>query len=530
MRMKNIIIVGLLPVLGALTACSVDDEQTAERVPISLSASTLTAEETRTATDTALNKGFIEVGQAVRVRVRNTGGADDDWTDYTYTAAANGVLTAPATPPFYPIDNTNVDIVAYSPSLATSTFTVRSDQTTDDGYLASDLIFASKSNQAKTTAAVPLQFEHKMAKVRVTVTAGSGVSTISDVTLNNVYPTVSFNESTGVVSSAEGTKTNIKLVKDNEAATAVGAAAFPAQTIEETLLTVVTNLGTATYAVDSKTFTAGNVYVMNIRVKQTDINTTTTITEWVDNRTVNIGSGVGSPFMTFTVGSVKFKMIFVEGKDGNISMTWGNKSVTVQGLSDYYIGQTEVTNGLWNAIMGSKPTQQTNDGDSYPVSMVSWNNICKTDGFLDKLSAEVANQLPAGMKFTLPSEVQWHYAAMGGKYSNGYIYAGSSTIGDVAWYNGNANGSTHPVATKPANELGLYDMSGNVWELCYDWYADVTTNQTFPKDYVNTTTGSSRVGRGGRYSGEDTACKLSSRAYATEDRTIENLGFRLVLQ
>ncbi len=551
MRMKNIIIVGLLPVLGALTACSVDDEQTADRVPISLSASTLTVEETRTAADTALNRGFIEVGQAVRVRVRNTGGADDDWTDYTYTAAANGVLTAPATPPFYPIDNTNVDIVAYSPSLATSTFTVRSDQTTDDGYLASDLIFASKSNQAKTTAAVPLQFEHKMAKVRVTVTAGSGVSTISDVTLNNVYPTVSFNESTGVVSSAEGTKTNIKLVKDNEAATAVGAAAFPAQTIEETLLTVVTNLGTATYAVDSKTFTAGNVYVMNIRVKQTDINTTTTITEWVDNSTVNIGGGVGSPFMTFTVGGVRFRMVFVEGTDDDIALNFDDQTtnasynrhpVTLKGISDYYIGQTEVTNALWYAVMGSKPALanpvtsnngQPNVGNNYPVVYMSYNDVCTAStGFIDKLNAAAADQLPAGMQFNLSSEVQWQYAAIGGKYSNGYTYAGSSIWGDSAWEKDNGPNTTHPVATKPANELGIYDMSGNVWELCRDPYAAATNNQVLPKDYV-ATSGSGCAIRGGSWcDAEANKAYLypSFRYIWNATNKNHNVGLRVVLQ
>lgn len=546
MKTRNILAIALLPTLTMLaTACSVDDEQTTEgRVPITLTGNTLTVTETRAAASTDLNVGFIETGQAVRVRVKPTSGTNDDWTDYTYTAAANGVLTAPTIPPFYPIDNTPVDIVAYCPSLASNTFTVRSDQTSDDGYLASDLIFASKSAQEKITTAVPLQFEHKMAKIRVTVTAGSGVTTISDVSLNNVYPSVSFNQSTGVVSSAEGTATSIKLVKDNETGTASGTAAFPAQTIEGNLITVVTNLGTAIYTVDSKTFTAGNIYTMNIRVKQADINAITAITDWTDNSTVNIGTGSGNHFLTFTISDVQFRMVFVEGTDDDIAMNWDDQTsgpsynrhpITIKGISDYYIGQTEVTNGLWYAVMESKPSGQTNNGDNYPVANMTWSDICQANGFIDKLNVALADQLPAGMKFVLSSEVQWQYAAMGGKYSNGYTYSGSSSWGDSAWNGNNSNNSTHPVATKPANELGLYDMSGNVWEWVRDRYVAVTNNQVLAKDYVNTSAGSERILRGGGFGdpSANAAYLYITFRYNKWDATTNkgrDTGFRLVLQ
>ena len=172
MKTKNIMALALLPMMGMLTACSSDNEQTAERVPINLTASTVTIT-TRAAADTTLNNGYMEAEQAVKVRIRNTGGTSDDWTDYAFTSKAGGTLKAPTPPPFYPLDNTNVDIVAYSPYEAGSTFVVQEDQSNNDNYMASDLLFASKSNQEKTTDAVPLQFEHKMAKVVVNAIASS---------------------------------------------------------------------------------------------------------------------------------------------------------------------------------------------------------------------------------------------------------------------------------------------------------------------------------------------------------------------
>ena len=133
----------------------------------------------------------------------------------------------------------------------------------------------------------------------------------------------------------------------------------------------------------------------------------------------------------------------------------------------------EVTNKLWATVMGSKPEGQLNDGDMYPVTMVNYNDIVGSNGFLEKLNAMVKDQLPKGVKFQLPTEAQWQYAAMGGRKSEGYTYAGSNTLGDVAWYKDNADGTTHPVGSKQPNELGLYDMSGNVWERCCDWYVDL---------------------------------------------------------
>jgi formylglycine-generating enzyme required for sulfatase activity len=148
---------------------------------------------------------------------------------------------------------------------------------------------------------------------------------------------------------------------------------------------------------------------------------------------------------------------------------------------------------------------------------VSWND-CQE--FITKL-----NQI-TGQQFRLPTEAEWEFAARGGTKSKGYKYSGSNTVGDVAWYSDNSS-ETHEVATKQANELGIYDMSGNVWEWCSDWYgyygSSAQTNPTGP------TSGSRRVGRGGGWNGGAGHCRVSIRGSGTPDDRDDNLGLRLAL-
>ncbi|MBO5853693.1 MAG: SUMF1/EgtB/PvdO family nonheme iron enzyme [Bacteroidales bacterium] len=137
------------------------------------------------------------------------------------------------------------------------------------------------------------------------------------------------------------------------------------------------------------------------------------------------------------------------------------------------------------------------------------------------------NQL-TGKSFRLPTEAEWEYAARGGNKSQGYKYSGSNTIGDVAWYDGNISSRTHDVKTKQANELGIYDMSGNVWEWCQDWYGSYSSSsQTDP---TGPTSGSSRVLRGGSWYDDAGGCRVSDRS---EDgypgSRYFNCGLRLVL-
>ena len=184
--------------------------------------------------------------------------------------------------------------------------------------------------------------------------------------------------------------------------------------------------------------------------------------------------------------------------------------------NDYYMGKYEVTQALWQAVMGSNPSNFK--GDNLPVETVNWND-CQE--FISKLNSLT------GRKFRLPTEAEWEYAARGGKKSRGYQYSGSRKISDVAWYEGNSRSKTHPVGRKQANELGIYDMTGNVWEWCSDWYSSYSSSsQTNP---TGADSGSSRVFRGGSWYGNARYCRLSFRDCTPPDCRGYNLGLRLAL-
>ena len=184
-------------------------------------------------------------------------------------------------------------------------------------------------------------------------------------------------------------------------------------------------------------------------------------------------------------------------------------------LSSYHIGQTEVTQALWKAVMGSNPSYFK--GDSRPVAYVSWND-CQT--FISRLNAKT------GKQFRLPTEAEWECAARGGQ-SGGSKYAGSDNISNVAWYDDNSGGETHNVATKSPNGLGIYDMSGNVREWCQDWYGNYSSSsQTNPKGPSN---GANRVYRGGSWLFNAGLCRVSIRFNFTPSYSCNDLGLRLVL-
>ena len=186
-------------------------------------------------------------------------------------------------------------------------------------------------------------------------------------------------------------------------------------------------------------------------------------------------------------------------------------------LLDYYIGETEVTQALWYAVMGSNPSYYTGDSQC-PVEQVSWDD-CQT--FIENLNALT------GMQFRLPTEAEWEFAARGGNSSQGYKYTGSNSIGDVAWYGSNSSSTHHPVGMKAPNELGLYDMSGNVWEWCQDWYGDYSSSaQTNP---TGPSSSSNRVGRGGCWANDARLCRVANRDFNTPSARNCYHGLRLSL-
>ncbi|MBP5190611.1 MAG: formylglycine-generating enzyme family protein [Bacteroidales bacterium] len=227
------------------------------------------------------------------------------------------------------------------------------------------------------------------------------------------------------------------------------------------------------------------------------------------------------------VNGMKFRMMPVAGgtftmgctRPGsakhNYEVEFPTHKVTVD---SFYIGKFEVTQRLWKEVMGNNPSRWTYN-DSLPVEQVSWNDV---QMFIARLSQMT------GYRFRLPTEAEWEFAARGGNRSKNCIYPGQDgDPGSVAWYGMNSGNTTHPVGRKKANELGLHDMAGNVWEWCSDWYgaysAEEQQNPRGPKH------GESRILRGGSLNSPSWGCTVSDRSWYQPDYGYGFHGFRLVL-
>ena len=230
------------------------------------------------------------------------------------------------------------------------------------------------------------------------------------------------------------------------------------------------------------------------------------------------------PVKTFRVSGVSFDMVLVEAGTFTMGATPEMEDpdddekpahqVTL--TRDYYMGKMQVTQALWQAVMGTNPSSFT--GSKKPVECVSCND-CQE--FIAKLNTLT------GKEFRLPTEAEWEFAARGGNKSKHYQYSGSNNLDEVAWYDEDWDGTTHDVGTKKPNELGIYDMSGNVWEWCNDWYGDYSSSaQTDPTGSLN---GSCRVQRGGSWYYDARYCRSSLRGYDGPGNRYNDRGLRLVL-
>ena len=224
---------------------------------------------------------------------------------------------------------------------------------------------------------------------------------------------------------------------------------------------------------------------------------------------------------TYRVRGVSFTMVLVRGA----SFTMGalpndNKAYPSetprhqQTVNTFYMGQTEVTQALWQAVMGSNPSH-IQGNPNLPVEMVSWDD-CQE--FIRKLNALT------GEHFRLPTEAEWEYAARGGRQSHDYLYSGSNDISLVGWYRDNSGATSHPVAQKSPNELGLYDMTGNVWEMCADVYTRYDKKPFAEGSYLSTP---HRSTRGGCYGAHQRDCRATDRGYTLPDFRGKYNGLRL---
>ena len=229
--------------------------------------------------------------------------------------------------------------------------------------------------------------------------------------------------------------------------------------------------------------------------------------------------------LTITANGVTFDMIFVQGGTYNMGCTseqgscYSNEKPAHQvTVSNFYMGKFEVTQLLWRAVMGSNPSNFK--GDNLPVEMVSWNDC---QDFIRELSRVT------GRQFRLPTEAEWEYAARGGNKTTHAQYAGGHSLYNVGWFTDNSGSRTQPVGGKLANELGIHDMSGNVWEWCSDWYDGGYYSGSPVMNPQGSSSGSSRVLRGGSWSSGATNCRVTLRGTGTPTSRYGNSGFRLVL-
>ena len=225
----------------------------------------------------------------------------------------------------------------------------------------------------------------------------------------------------------------------------------------------------------------------------------------------------------FNINGVEFNMIWVKqgtftmGADSELAIKEDETPAHRVTLTyDFYIGETEVTQALWQAVMGNNPSN--NIGMQKPVELVDWNE-CRN--FTTKLT------ILTGHAFRLPYEAEWEYAARGGHKSKGYLYSGSNTIDHVAWYASNSNNTSHNVKTKAPNELGIYDMSGNVHEWCQDWYNASYCIDSPSTDPIGPGTGSQSVIRGGSWHHDDTSSRVTTRRGGDRSFHNDKYGFRI---
>jgi len=433
----------------------------------------------------------------------------------------------------------------------------KDDRPFEDAYLW-------QNNASLTASLTTLLFEADASTQTVAINTNSGYGITVDQTwltveraADNQTLTVSVQANTTsatrnatITINASGKSQTINVSQSGLSLT-VSPSALTFEASESSQTVSVTASGNYTYSTDASWLTiikgtpttrAESVTELTItaaaNTEESERTATITLILGPITKTIEVTQEAGNT-RTFTITgngkTVTFKMKKVKGGTFQMGSTSGEDneqpvhSVTL--TRDYFICETEVTQALWYAVMGQSPTSDGDKwnstyglGDNYPAYYISYED-CQS--FLSALNSNLSSQLGSGEQFRFPTEAEWEFAAKGGNKSKGYTYAGSNTIDDVVWYWYNSSGSTHQIKTKSPNELGLYDMSGNVYEWCYDWYSYYSSSaQTDP---TGATSGSSRVLRGGSWTGPYTWCRVAWRSnYEPYYRSFSQ-GLRLAL-
>ncbi len=467
---------------------------------------------------------------------------------------------------------------------ATASFAVTLDQSTADGYRRNDLMYAlatlagsGLATNSGNSGSAPVTFQHQMTKliiaVRTTmasdrITAMLGGSELKmnrlsviggshTITLNTGATPASLTDGQTVTGRLNNDDGHYILVANDGEGITLGSTAqeyvclLPPQTINAgtALLRLDTNAGTIRYRVqDAKTLAPGYAYRMTLDANF-EAGTDVEILDWAETPWTHNTQHVTASGRQFTVTNggrrASFNMVHVEGGQYTHKQLADGTTDVHGTLRDFYIGQTEVTQQLYAAVMGALPAGQIVEGDDYPVSNISYNMLTARNGFIDKLNELTQGQRPEGYMFALPSNAQWEWAARGGRKQTTGDYAGATGTGDVgdyAWYSANADGVPHRVAQKRPNALGLYDMTGNVWEATADLYSTLATipyygglsNDDQGIDFCPVNLGHTAMFyRGGSINQDADAMKITNTATDNGGRLVtdegERQGLRLAL-
>ena len=456
-----------------------------------------------------------------------------DYTDMLMTKSPESNIYTPAGNLFW-AGSADATVTAATFSLTgAQELSVATDQSTADDLKNSDHLFMAARSVTPSADGIAVEFSHLMSKVFITITLSEEFeeeeNPITAIAVKGTVPTRSYTAGSGW-SSVSATAADIIPLESVYTAPTL---AQPKATVEYEVILVPQEVAArgfvVSFSIGARKFKwtapanivleSGCQYTLGISAGKNKVTMdATNVKDW---NFIDLEGGdaeeveeedepVTPPTTadTYTVNGVSFTMIAVEGgtftmgsPDSDSDADSNEKPAHQVTLSSFSIGEAEVTQELWQAVMGSNPSNFTGDLQ-HPVEQVSWNDCQDFIAALNELT---------GATFRLPTEAEWEYAARGGNASEGYKYSGSNTIDDVAWCSDNSSAATHAVKSKQANELGIYDMSGNVWEWCADWFSDSYYASSPENNPTGPSSGSQRVLRGGCWGDDANNCRVARR-------------------